>query len=347
MKNNSFLKLFVVSVLVVSCTRKPESTLEMFDASTELQGEVCSFDSLMLGNPYQILLMDSLLLIADPYEENFLSVVDLKRGRLVRRALKEGKGPDELLPPVDISLTKDTILGVYERTPRRFSTYTIADILRTEYPRQQKRISFDDHPGRLQLLGNERFIAVGPYENGCLGLYDREGKRLGEYGRYPKEAERFASRFSRFLAYQSRMATNPDGKRLITAGNFCDRIVFYEETAGKISETKTYFFRDAALSPKDDNNIVWNPECLHYFSQVQATGQNVYILYEGYTIGEEAKIRQSESAANRILVFDWNGNPVKAYAFDRLLANFCVSPDGKTLYGIVRNPEPAIVKYTL
>ena len=46
-----------------------------------------------------------------------------------------------------------------------------------------------------------------------------------------------------------------------------------------------------------------------------------------------------------MLVFDWDGNPVKHYILDHGILGFVL--DGKTIYAITNAPEPKLVKYVL
>lgn len=53
---------------------------------------------------------------------------------------------------------------------------------------------------------------------------------------------------------------------------------------------------------------------------------------------------------NEIKVFDWDGNPVRTYKFDRYLSNFVVDREDRFLYAMTKDVETdkdSLVKYEL
>ena len=53
-----------------------------------------------VGNPYDIVLRDNLLIYYDRYDGKLLSTFDLKKNRIKERFLSEGNGPGEVVAPL-------------------------------------------------------------------------------------------------------------------------------------------------------------------------------------------------------------------------------------------------------
>ena len=75
-----------------------------------------------------------------------------------------------------------------------------------------------------------------------------------------------------------------------------------------------------------------------YSSPVHA-GEEVFVLYFG-ELSEDYQERDF-----KIIVFDWNGKPLRMYELDTHLFTFSVDYENKIIYGITNSPEYRIIKY--
>lgn len=71
------------------------------------------------------------------------------------------------------------------------------------------------------------------------------------------------------------------------------------------------------------------------------TGEEIFVLFNGKLIDEEGS-----SLTNKILVFDWNGNPLKVYLLNQDIFAFTVDAINKKIYGISDNPEYHIIEFS-
>lgn len=79
---------------------------------------------------------------------------------------------------------------------------------------------------------------------------------------------------------------------------------------------------------KDGTNVYMANETL-FGGTCYVTGKYIYVKLENFTMGDFAEgtiEKRNEGYAcwfnNEIKVFDWDGNPVRTYKFDRYLSNF-------------------------
>jgi hypothetical protein len=79
---------------------------------------------------------------------------------------------------------------------------------------------------------------------------------------------------------------------------------------------------------------------------VTASDENIFILYQNY---ERAGVQEEtdNKPADMILVFDWNGKPVKIYELDRFVKTITYDNARNRLWAIHDNPDPEIIYFEL
>lgn len=73
----------------------------------------------------------------------------------------------------------------------------------------------------------------------------------------------------------------------------------------------------------------------------------VYLLYLDQLLSEYDFKNPEKSLANKILIFDHEGNAVASLHLDCRLQTMALSKDSRKLYGISLLPEPTIVEFDL
>ena len=95
-----YIYVCLISFLLFSCGKKNQDLSEL--VSSELQFEEMNIEPL-LGNPYQMEIIDSTLIIADYVDDNALLLYNLDSLSYQRR-LFVGEGPNDILPPLSIDV---------------------------------------------------------------------------------------------------------------------------------------------------------------------------------------------------------------------------------------------------
>jgi len=80
-----------------------------------------------------------------------------------------------------------------------------------------------------------------------------------------------------------------------------------------------------------------------YFFPV-VTNEYIYVLYDGREYDVE---NPSRYLRDKLLVFDWNGKPVKYYQLSEGIFHFDIDEENGILYGITDYPEFHIVSFSL
>ncbi len=72
---------------------------------------------------------------------------------------------------------------------------------------------------------------------------------------------------------------------------------------------------------------------------------------DGFALGfigiEPKKREEYNKGPESVLIFDWEGNPTKKIDFGREIVDFTIDFKSMTVYALVNDPEPMVVKYPL
>lgn len=146
-------------------------------------------------------------------------------------------------------------------------------------------------------------------------------------------------------AYQSAMTVHPDGRRAALAYRYTDRVEIIH-----LDGTLTHAMNGPVQQPpvfevgrmQGQPVMATNETTLSAYTAVTSTADRIYALYVGRTRGEPGS-----DLANRIHVFDWDGNLLDVYRLDRWTGGVAIDPTGNTLYTTSTYPEPAVLRYSL
>jgi len=322
-------------LLFTSCTVNKGSILALFDRIEELNGDTLS-PEVFLGNAYQIIKVDSFFLIVDPYEGFLMTVANISTGE-IKRTLRIGQGPNDLLQSIEISqLLNDSILNILETSTNSIVKFNINDVIFGQSPTIIEKITFDYEAGRLQ-ESEDCFFALGYFENGLIGSYNKNGQKLKEHFEYPGKAAMYENPQQRSYAYQSNIKISPDGRKMVQAGVHTDLLCFYRIDKSDITEVKRYFFNDP--------NVIFQlgldlSDIKEYFISIHASNDKIYTIYKGFSDNER------KNQPMYVLCFDWDGQPLKAYKINNnYLYSICTNEAETELYLLSTEDNGAIIKY--
>ena len=192
-------------VLALSACNNTANKLDITQNITTINGSLLSVDCL-LGRPYGIIACDTLLILCDGYDGKLITVFDIKNNKCVGRFVTAGQGPNDALGPLFILRfpQKDTLYAFHETT-RNLYSFDIPDM------NVQNKILFKEWPGVGSLgMLKDYYVAIGNWEDGRFGVYDRERNLFRTEGKYPFNGESMEPT-QRYLTYQGHIISNPNG----------------------------------------------------------------------------------------------------------------------------------------
>jgi hypothetical protein len=324
--------LIASSALTCSCDSKP-ATENFFEKEKQISGTIINADFL-IGKNIKIVCIDSLLLLYDVYDRQTMSVCT-KTGKLVRRFLGVGQGPGEVILPLEISVSEDNKLNVYQIQKSSLYEFDIKDIITEKNP-VPRQYTFDDHPANVKRTANS-FVGIGPYPGGRYKLYNESGKTLNTIGKYPFRGEKMNA-MERFFIYQGILCSSPDGNYFSLASSYCDNLEFYRIERENALLIKKYETHDV-LGAFDNNILKIDGDCIMNYKGAYGTEQYYYALYSGKKYGDPKDRR----GGKKIIMFDWKGNYIKTFTTDKTIHSFCIDKTNQTLFAIVNEEEEGYV----
>lgn len=361
MFKNSLFLIFISLLFIFACssdsTKNDVTKLDIPTNSIKaLKGEV-AFPDLFLAKPYRLLIIENNLLIVDPYEGKFLTLVDLDNPINTERLVHKGNGHNEMLNLRRVFFHEpNNALSLYDDDKRSIIMYKIEDyLINVESKSLLSSVSFKDYMlGSIIPFGN-KYIRSGAFNNHQLSLYDKDGEPIQTFGTYPGNKEGIDRPTEFYLKTQGGLSVSPDQKHFAIAGTFNDQLAFYKATDTIPEKVKEYFSLDSKLETTVTQNGEWSntrsnktPETTEVYQALATTNKNLYVLHWGLT-HEELESKSHDKTCT-ILVFDWNGNLTQAYDIPDFLSRaIAVDERNNCLYGITQaeSGEMQIMRYQL
>ena len=301
---------------------------------TYLKGELLQIEQLV-GKPYNITYIDTLLVYCDRYEGKTLSVFDLKNNRFVGRFINEGQGPNDVIPLLLlIAYPQKDQLYTYQRD---VATISIFDVPKFKKQKNIKIVSSTPWRPFEMKRSKDYYIGLGIFEKGRFGIYNSNGKFLYTGGSYPYKGD--AMDVSKaFILYQYQFCANPEKNYFAAGCSFSDHISFYEITDREIIPLKAYYSYDTTVDYK--NHLVQSDNSINNYIFAYGTSSYCYMLFSGETY------KTSKNGGHYIIVFDWQGNYIKTFNVDYNVINFCVDEINNSIYATAQdeNEDFIIIK---
>jgi len=279
---------------------------------------------------------DSLLLVVNNMNRNphHVRVYDIASKKAVNNLLPASQQKGGTLSFMSFGIS-DSLVWIFDVAKNGFITGNINTLLTgdgrlasySEY-RIKPQIFYYD----AQLLNRNEALLSGNYDTDEKLIYINfsDSTRNKTLLSYHNDAAIGSSRFNK-MSYESFMLLRPDKQKLILAGRYTDQFELLDLVNGAYKKVRGPVGFAPQLSPFEDNtgNTVATPdnETLYGFLKGHATKQFFYLLFSGDPVKSARRFY-----GNKILVFDWDGNPVKQIRLKRDIVNFTVSSDDKMLY---------------
>lgn len=337
---------FCMLLMLFSCTSKMDEGTQVFDwsdfpAPVVLNGDSLAFDEIMM-KPVRVAVVDSFLLLKNSDVERFFHVYNIKTKKKVGERISFGIGPKEMLDPMWFIMSEDT-LGILDKNKRIMDIYPDHRLLISDTVSPIHRVSFKEllvNPVYLPEVG----IISSTFQSDehKFALFDFEGNRHSYFGDYP-DAYKNSTVYEKGIAFMGDIAVKPDGSRWAMSHKAMDMIEIYDSKLNLINRIQG---PDGIFPKVKEGNGHVRREGVSregYFFPV-VTDEYIYVLYDGRVYDLENPTRYLR---DKLLVFDWNGKPVKYYQLSEGIFHFDIDKENGVLYGITDYPEFHIVSFPL
>ena len=334
--------LVLLLICLYGCDKTSKNQLLVFKETRQATIEICS-TPLSLNTYKDLWVVDSLYLVVgfDKQSEKYLHVFDRKSGQYINSFVDRGRSGNEIMSVSETWLSGDK-LYIWDGVQKSLFACDLTGIDKQGILSLSECLinSPDDYKyphvlfngSHAIMLGNASFLENAPINNyPRLSVENYETGELSSLNTYPVE-----DRFKTWWMYtQPAFATREDFTKFVVLSNayYGCILEIYDVTSGIIHCERTLTLVPPAFEGKANGVIPDQELCLGAIDAV-CTDNYIIVAYDG-----ETKVSDKETAPsfNKILWFDWEGNPVRRVNIDKSIV--CLSTSNEDLYALVRKAD--------
>ena len=342
--------LFLTTILLIVSSCETESKLpsdplmsfsEIMELKTVSQDELSEIG---LFSVYQFIVRDSVLITRNSQTDYGISVYNFNNQRK-KDFVRKGRGPGEALSLMNMAETAGGLVGLDGNNKRIADVEIIGDSVRYDF------IDLPEDDIYTSLIKGDDFVVLtGMMEKGRYLYYDLESKESTIYCSYPvgKEYRNSPDFVKNRIMISSVMAMKPDQSRFVCIHYNSGVVDICRIENGGIVRHKLLDFYYPKVRIRNNNDdyptVAITRDHPNGFFSVQTDDQYIYALYSGKTYEDHGT---QFGYCDYLLVFDWDGNPVKAYHLEMPLTTIYWNRSEQILYGLSIDEEEHLVRFTL
>ncbi len=340
--------LFIITTIIlclISCKEKDNVLADFEEAKKMLLTDSIVLEQLNILNPHYIQYKDSFLIFSSMTGEREMQFLNLYSQRVTSRKVI-GQGANEM-PRYSLVKTSS------------YSSFCFADHKRGKiYEMDLERLKVDSntiHSLKYELPTKDnsdyflRFIetdhciyGIGLFQEGRIYSYNKDYQTTNVSMDYPTNEDILKlDMLHKGALFTGTIMVGNDTTLVLSCFGLIDFYNVLPDGSLKLKCKRHYFF------PKFSNQeqghlIIFKRDDIYGFSGIDADEKYVYLLYSGKNMKEEGEHAYD---CPHLLVYDWNGHPIKHYNLSKPLYDFCIA--GDTLYGLSRETDPIVYIYSL
>ncbi|MEJ7820678.1 MAG: BF3164 family lipoprotein [Chitinophagaceae bacterium] len=276
-----------------------------------------------------IAIIDTFLVCTDYRSPVILQLYGLSSNKLIGQIITRGDQPGQCLSVANILPLGKGIFWIYDITLSKLIKIDIKKALvNANYPGEEEIILIDSAK-RLKspCLINDSVFAATSYtrDDSRFLLFNKKSDILEKVGRLPVRQiewpeENVNNKFNILASiYNANLIKHPNKEILVVAYSKTDRLEFYNQgKLNKIIRGPDYFEPLVSFQKQNENSVsvIETSKTYYSYNSVCATSLFIYCLYSGQN--------NYSTCSQKLLVYDWNGNPSRIIEFDRPVCYFTI-----------------------
>jgi len=328
----------IVSCLFTACKKSRLSPVELFSIQEDLPELKCHFNEDMLARIEAIQCNDSSLIVFDYHSGYSFTLFDLKSENVMGRFGEIGQGPGEIpLGCYGYLYNKNFIIS-YDH-PCFIATYPI-DSLRANIRFKPLILVKYEIPEALfshvTPVNDTLFFGAGSYRSEYqFVLFDRKNKVIDFNVEIYNAKDETFNISNKFLSNQGTLRKHPVEDKFVYAVNNSSNIDFVKISNNKIKLLKSIRLRDPDFTPEQDGifySVLPDAHSPIGYIDISTSRDYVFALYTD-------KPCINAFSSQLILVFDWNGNPIKMLHLNQEAYYIAVCEKQKRIYAAIKNED--------
>ena len=348
MKNNIIWYLsLLLSILTIACTKQNSPFDHFKDKPVEKIYPINIVDLEEFGvlRPFNFVQIDdSMFVIQDEKAENIYNLINLSSKKVVS-GVNKGQGPMDVIAPSELRYRNNEIL-VWDAMSKKmselvFSSDTSLTIKEYFMVNTEILILY-----RTFLL-NSTFLASGRSDEFWIAEMNKDGEIISVIDYPIRNETKDLPRTMLPTLYSTviKMSNSPDGKRIVAATGRQGILCFINRSDSGIKVYKQLQYQAPNFTMDSRGGVVYTRDNIEGFGAVDCDDNYVYATYSGRTFNSHER---SVSDCEHLLVYDWDGNPVKRYILDvPTFGNIHYNKEKNCIYGLTQDPEGLLIMYQL
>jgi len=297
-----------------------------------------------LGRPSAITVVGPNVVVLDDATDSVVHVIRAADGTLLRSFGRRGEGPGEYRSAWSLATAPGGGSGVwiYDMALRRFTA--IRDVEDPSGAVHGIALRTDGAATTPLWLTDSIIVSPGFFSGGRLARLTPRGAVRGYVGVLPPGGAEIPPSV-RQHAYTGNLTKSEARSLLALATRHADQIEIYrpDGTLVKRARGPFGFAPRFTVSTRGGSPAMSTDDGLRFgYIDVAATDERIFALFSGRT----RRGSGGDAAFGRYVhVFDWSGTLRDVLRLDADLLTLAV--DGRTLYGVRHDPEPAVVAFRL
>ncbi|NVJ85082.1 MAG: hypothetical protein HWE15_02195 [Algoriphagus sp.] len=347
----SFLFSFVILVsLFISCGKKVElrDPLVEFDRSRKLNSiPLSSADSLFRA--WNMYLVEDKLFINDDGLDFIYRLIDPVEDRYLGKFGRSGQGPCELSASVFLNRfgSNGENLGIFDASQIRFQSFTVSSLEDSAETAQCEPYLFPIDGLVTQYVKLDSIHFLGSSLFGKPYNLFREAENIQSLGAYPFQADSPAvPEINLALAYQFDFFKNPKKTKTLSTSPYSFNMDVLElDKNGALEITASRHYWPTLFDPSENSSRFSStilPDAVFGNISTTVSANKIYVLYR-----DKPWENDLFQTSNRILVYDWELNPVEILDIDQTLSRIAVHEDDNYLVGYVDDGKANLFRVDL
>jgi hypothetical protein len=334
----------IALILIGSACRNqlPTDPLEHFDKSeTLVVSHRIDLEEYDIYKPGHILKKDGIYYIGD---RDLLLAFNSYTNK-VYKGISKGAGPRDIVSIGGLMLRQNDVV-VFDTGNRKFSKIFFSENDSALYLSEYKKLTMRKRVFIPAFIG-ENIVGSGIFQTSWINYYSKEDSLLSTLP-FPEfaETEHFSDIEKTIIYMSTLFAVKPDQTRVAYATQKTGVFAIAEATQDSLIETvrRCYYPVSVTHYKNQRQPIALNADNKVGFCEIACDNNYIYALYSGRTHQETPDMHYH---CNHLLVYDWQGNPVKRFYLEKALFAMGYDEKRQVIYGITYDPEGCLVEYNL
>lgn len=347
MNKSIVLILLFLLIGLYSCenTQIPMDPLEHFKeyGTTKLSvSKRIDLDSVGIFKPGGIIKHGDMYVIEYQSDECMLKAWTPASNKLYK-GIHKGNGPDDIISMSSMQFYKGDLL-LYDIMRKRMKKLDLCEEDTTIKLSDAINLDIKRRPFIVALTDNG-WLASGYFQSSWIHYYNNENRLISSLP-FPSflETEGLSDDAKSIIYMSTEIAVKPDGNKMVCATQKAGVVSISDCKPDTLIETVRLQYFPAVVQLNQTTTVTYSKEGKVGFCEVNCDNDFIYLLYSGRT---RKDFGMKSHHCQHILVYDWNGKPIRHYELEVPLFTMGYDSERKMIYGIGYEPEGCIIEYEL